>query len=71
MCEIAGTLFCDFPIFDKNDLSKLYHLALVSARIMLVTKARESAAMSFENRDKCDPLLLACLILKPSETRHA
>ena len=39
----------------------MYHLALVPARNMQVTRFRDSVAISYQNRDKFEPLLLACL----------
>ena len=48
-------------IFLDYKLSQSYHLALVSGRIMQVTKARKSSAVCCQNHDKLEPLLLAYL----------
>ena len=48
-------------IFLNYVLSQSYHLALVSARIMQVSKAQRSSAICCQNRDKSGLLLLACL----------
>ena len=51
-------------------LSEMYHLALVPARNMQVTRFRDSVAISCQNHDKFKPLLLACLTRETSETWH-
>ena len=40
---------------------KVYRLALVSARNMLVTLGPNFSSISCQNREKFEPLLLACL----------
>ena len=57
-------------IFLNYHLSEMYHLALVPARNMQVTRFRDSVAISCQNRDKFKPLLLACLTRETSETWH-
>ena len=42
-------------------LSHVYRLALVSARNMLVTLGPNLSSISCQNREKFEPLLLACL----------
>ena len=42
-------------------LSQVYRLALVSARNMLVTLGPNLSSISCQNREKFEPLLLACL----------
>ena len=42
-------------------LSQVYRLALVSARNMLVTLGPNFSSISCQNREKFEPLLLACL----------
>ena len=41
-------------------LSQVYRLALVSARNMLVTLGPNFSSISCQNREKFEPLLLAC-----------
>ena len=48
-------------------LSQVYRLALVSARNMLVTLGPNLSSISCQNREKFEPLLLACLTRQPSE----
>ena len=43
-------------------LSQVYRLALVSARNMLVTLGPNFSSISCQNREKFEPLLLACLV---------
>ena len=48
-------------IFLYYGLSQSYHLAVVSARNMLVPEARESSTISCQNYENFEPPLLACL----------
>ena len=55
-------------IYFIDSSSQVYHLALVSARNMQVTKGLNLSSISCLNREKFAPLLLACLTRYPPDT---